>query len=254
MGGDDGHSGADDCSSDASTDDGNNESCVDGKEDRGGDDDDEEEYDGDISETDKGADEILALGADGYPTTAYLEYLARRRPAEAEMLQSLSLTVRASVVYQTDNQVFGPLRMHMNVGGADMRLNDAQTTYLSELVLFLREYIPSLQRKCMRGCLTCSGSGLRTIDGEGRKTVDVSRRARLRWRLIRNSIRKDWHGYASALPEGTLRWRAWFTQWRLCARYVALRELLIFHVGFEGDHSAAPVSYTHLTLPTILLV
>ena len=106
LGGDDGDSGADDCSSDASTDDGKNESCVDGKEDRGGDDDDDEEYDGDISDTDKGADEILALGADGYPTTAYLEYLARRRPAEAEMLQSLSLTVRASVVYQTDNQVF----------------------------------------------------------------------------------------------------------------------------------------------------
>jgi hypothetical protein len=243
LGGDDGDSGADDCSSEASTDDGNNESCVDGEEDRGGDDDDDEDYDGDISDTDKGADEILALGADGYPTTAYLEYLARRRPAEAEMLQSFSLTVRASVVYQTDNQVFGPLRMHMKVGGADMRLNDAQTTYLSELVLFLREYIPSLQRKCMRGCLTCSGSGLRTIDGEGRKTVDVSRRARLRWRLIRNSIRKDWHGYASALPEGTLRWRAWFTQWRLCARYIALRELLIFHVGFEGDYSAAPTPF-----------
>lgn len=240
-GNNDDDSEADDCSSDASTDDGEDK----GADEKGaeGDSEDGDEEEGDMGDVGGEDGEISALGEDGFPTPAYLGYLSRSRPQEDEILRGLSLTVRASVVYQTDNQVFGPLRMHVKLSGADVHLNDAQTTYISELVLALKEYVHSLQRKCMMGCLTCSGSGLRTIDGDGRKSVDVSRRARLRWRMIRNSIRKDWHGYASSLREGSLRWRAWFAQWRLCARYIALRELLIFHVGFEGDQTTAPTPF-----------
>ena len=62
---------------------------------------------------------------------------------------------------------------------------------------------------------------------------EPSRRARMRWAALRDSVRSDWWRFAKTLKEGTLRWRAWFDEWRAAARYVALREMLLYHVGYE---------------------
>ena len=62
---------------------------------------------------------------------------------------------------------------------------------------------------------------------------EPNRRARMRWAVLRDSVRVDWWRYAKTLEEGTLRWRAWMDEWRKCARYVAIREILLYHVGFE---------------------
>ena len=32
---------------------------------------------------------------------------------------------------------------------------------------------------------------------------------------------------------GGMRWRSWYNEWRLAARYVAVREILLYHVGYE---------------------
>jgi hypothetical protein len=91
-----------------------------------------------------------------------------------------------------------------------------------------------------------------------------SRRARLRWHAIRDFIRVDfWFKYASSsthanansantqssnhginpaahanthtypLVNGAIRWRCWFAVWRLCARYVCIRDILLYHVSYE---------------------
>ena len=33
---------------------------------------------------------------------------------------------------------------------------------------------------------------------------------------------------------GSIKWRSWFSIWRLAARYVAIRELITYHVGYES--------------------
>lgn len=51
--------------------------------------------------------------------------------------------------------------------------------------------------------------------------------------------------FVTKLPNGSIRWRIWFEQWRLVARYVAIREMLMFHVGFEPKYHAASNSMVY---------
>ena len=64
-------------------------------------------------------------------------------------------------------------------------------------------------------------------------TPEGSKRARMRWALLRDAVRSDWWRYGNTLKEGSIRWRAWFDVWRAAARYIAIREILLFHVGYE---------------------
>ena len=43
-----------------------------------------------------------------------------------------------------------------------------------------------------------------------------------------------------------MRWRSWFSMWRIAAKYVALRELLQYHVGFEAitDQDETHIRYS----------
>ena len=152
-----------DCASDASTDDGIKSDDI--------------SFDGNVIEGDEDSDGQcdnqgdqynFAQTVDGTPTLKYLEFISRRRSSEDQMVDDFAFTARMSVVYQTRNQVFVPLRLHIKLNGADVNINDVQAAYLSRLTLLAKDYIDSLQRKCMLECLTCSGSGLRTIDTEGK--------------------------------------------------------------------------------------
>ncbi len=178
---------------------------------------------------------ICPYNDDGTFNLSYMSYLARPRPAHGDMLSNVSVTTKIKVNYQRVNQVFGPLRMHTHIVGLNLHINDAQMAFIMHLAVVLDSHMYALKQKCLRSCLFCTGSGLRTISVGGKRGEDKQRRALLRWQLIRQSVRRDWMKYTSTLREGALRWRAWFNEWRMCARYVALRELLIFHVGFEAE-------------------
>ena len=76
-------------------------------------------------------------------------------------------------------------------------------------------------------------------------TPEASKRARMRWALLRDAIRADWWRYANFLKGGSMRWRAWFGVWRAAARYIAIREILIFHVGYEVlDPTVQPTKFS----------
>ena len=100
-----------------------------------------------------------------------------------------------------------------------------------------------LKQKCLRNFLFCTDSGLRKLSEDGEKVEDKQRRAQLRWRLIRQSVRRDWTKYTDTLKgrgpcggeDGSMSGE--------CARYVALRELLIFHVGFEVEKKNGLLKY-----------
>jgi hypothetical protein len=64
--------------------------------------------------------------------------------------------------------------------------------------------------------------------------------------MIRDNIKKDWWKYTENLTEGSMRWRSWFSMWRVAAKYVALRELLQYHVGFEAitDQDETHIRYS----------
>ena len=187
--------------------------------------------------------DVRPYNDDGTFNLSYLAYLSRPRPAQSDMLSNVCVTTKLKVNYQRLNQVFGPLRMHTQIKGLDLRINDAQMAFITHFAVVLDTHMYSLKQKCLRNCLTCAGSGFRTLSKEGQKVEDKRRRAQLRWQLVRQSVRRDWSKYTSTLKEGALRWRAWFNEWRICARYVALRELLIFHVGFEADSRNGTQNY-----------
>jgi hypothetical protein len=75
----------------------------------------------------------------------------------------------------------------------------------------------------------------------------------MRWALLRDSIKRDWWKYSSTLTEGSIRWRAWFEQWRMAGRYTALREILLYHVGFEETHDPASETVTYSISETLLM-
>ena len=82
----------------------------------------------------------------------------------------------------------------------------------------------------------------------GGSVSSASQRALMRWAIIREVVRKDWWKYANKLQEGSSRWRSWFTMWRTAGRYIALRELLLCHVGYEGlpdGDDSNSVRYAH---------
>lgn len=154
------------------------------------------------------------------------------------ILGPTSLTARASATFNKASQIFGPVVLQAAVQGLDVRVSDEQIVFLCEFVTLFDRNVHVLQ--------TRSRIGLRKITSAAPLAGPESRRrAKYHWSLIRDSIKIDWWKYASALKEGSIRWRAWFEVWRYVARYVALREVLLYHVGFEAtDSGGDTISYS----------
>eukprot|EP01035_Chromulina_nebulosa_P020839 gene20839-27007_t len=123
---------------------------------------------------------------------------------------------------------FGPVRISTkqldNQMSIDVTLNDELLAYATNVIDTLYGYARRLQLNS-RGKLC---QALTTTND-----IDTKRRAKLRWRMIRDSIRQDMWRHSRLLTDGSIRWRLWFEQWRLASRYIALREILMYHVGFE---------------------
>jgi hypothetical protein len=50
-----------------------------------------------------------------------------------------------------------------------------------------------------------------------------------------------------------MRWRSWFGMWRSVARYVCLREMLLYHVGFEALADADDSAVRYAPFETLLM-
>ena len=150
-----------------------------------------------------------------------LEFVRRHcwHREKGRLVGPLDMTATVSVVYQRANLVFGPINVNVTIDDVDIRITDEQLAYLVSVFVAFETHIHRLQ---ISSRLTMAAA-----------TPEPQRKARLRWAALRDSIRMDWWRFAKSLNEGTLRWRAWFDEWRCAARYVALREILLYHVGFE---------------------
>jgi hypothetical protein len=140
--------------------------------------------------------------------------------------------IKASVAYHRANQVFGPINVTIDGKNFDIHINDEQTAYISDFAQAFDHHLHKVQ-------LNSKLDHCRSAD-------DKCRRARMRWALLRDSMKIDWNKYVNTLNEGSIRWRTWFNTWRIAARYVALREILLYHVGFEAvlDQNGDTVSYS----------
>lgn len=140
--------------------------------------------------------------------------------------------IKASVAYHRSNQVFGPINVTVDGKNFDIHINDEQAAYISDFSQAFDYHLHKVQ--------------LFSKLDHCRSAEDKSRRARMRWALLRDSMKIDWNKYVNTLEEGTIRWRTWFNTWRVAARYVALREMLLYHLGFEAilDQYGDTVSYS----------
>eukprot|EP01038_Epipyxis_sp_PR26KG_P008983 gene8983-12116_t len=147
------------------------------------------------------------------------------------IVDPISLSISLSIGLQKSTLVFGPIIVNFQTDKISININDEQLVYLTHVGQRLRENIYNMQSKARLALLS--------------HTDEKSRRARMRWDLIRKSIKIDWWRYASMLKEGAMKWRAWFEIWRAAARYVAIRDILLWHVGYEAykDQTTGIVSY-----------
>ena len=133
-------------------------------------------------------------------------------PSEAVM--------KGALAYNRTNQVFGPINITIDGKNFDVHINDEQTAYISDFSQAFDHHLHKVQ-------LNSKLDHCRSAD-------DKSIRAKMRWALLRDSMKIDWNKYVNSLEGGSIRWRTWFNTWKLAARYVALREILLYHVGFEA--------------------
>lgn len=189
--------------------------------------------------------------------------------SEGVLLHPLNIHIKVSGAYDKQSLLLRPVRVHLstdspaNDSDSSVTVNgtDEQASYLHHLVEFVREY-PNRMQSLSRGILL-SGSPSATTDSvrdsvrDGVLAVNSSSssyRAKVRWRLVKLSIKSDWLRYSLHLPlqgqspnggpnshsrsherssSSGIRWRGWFTIWALSGRYVAMREVLMYHVGYE---------------------
>ena len=140
--------------------------------------------------------------------------------------------MKGSLAYHRTNQVFGPINIIINGKNFDVHINDEQTAYISDFSQAFDHHLHKVQ--------------LNSKLDHCRSAEDKSVRAKMRWALLRDSMKVDWNKYVNTLEGGSIRWRTWFNTWRLAAKYVALREILLYHVGFEAvlDKNGETVSYS----------
>jgi hypothetical protein len=140
---------------------------------------------------------------------------------EGCMLSPMDLSASLSVVYQKSIHTFGPVKLGLKLGDLAMHLSDEQIAYFMRFIDNIVNYLQSLRARSRRHLYLC--------------ITNSSQRARLRWNMIRDTIKQDFYQYGASLESGSIRWRLWFEQWRLLARYVAIREIMIYHLGYEPE-------------------
>jgi hypothetical protein len=149
---------------------------------------------------------------------------------KGRMLAETCFTAKMCGAYQRTNLVFGPVTLSIKIDKLDIKVTDEQLLFLSSILLAFDTHVSKLQLRCQLSLCTSA--------------VEVSRRARMRWKVLKDVIRTDWWRYANTLNDGCIRWRVWYDIWRQCARYTAIREILLYHVGYE-------VNYSFIDDPTI---
>jgi hypothetical protein len=145
-------------------------------------------------------------------------------------LRPTTLELLVGIAFHRQSRVFGPVKCHLRVHHLDWHVTDEQLLFAFRLIESIHEFRHYLQSKVRRALIR--GDHMH----EDAATMDSARRhrAKLRWNLIRVSVKVDWWRFAGRLKDGHIRWRAWFDIWRHAARYVALREVLMYHVGYES--------------------
>lgn len=149
------------------------------------------------------------------------------------ILEPLSFELSFSAGFQKATQVFGPIIVDFKTDSIDFSVTDQQIFYLHRVA---RTVVDHMYRIQSNAWMSFSRSS---------EVMDRRRMARMRWDMVRKSIKVDWYKYTDKLTSGAMRWRSWFEVWRLAARYVALREILMYHVGYESftDTDTGFVSY-----------
>lgn len=143
---------------------------------------------------------------------------------ETTIISPLSFTVKFMANLEEGTSVICPIRLYVSFNAAiDVKVSEEQIVFILHIYNNYAKQIRNLQNSARAAAIRYAPAALR---------------AKLRWSRIRDAIRRDWRLWARRLPGGLLRWRAWFQEWRLAARYVALRELLVYHVGFDIRHNS----------------
>ena len=150
---------------------------------------------------------------------AYASGITGLRDSKDNLLNLSSIVMKVSTIYQKPLKLFGPVNCEISTNDLHINVSDDQASYLCHM-------ISSLFRHFHHAQLYSRIQFINEIDNK-------SRRARARWAMIKDNLKVDWLKYASSLSDGTIRWRTWFEVWRQAGRYVAIRELIMYHVGFE---------------------
>ncbi len=161
------------------------------------------------------------------------------------ILEPLGFDLSFSAGFQKATQVFGPIVVDLKIAEVDVRLSDEQTFYVHNVVRTIVEHMYRVQANAWVAFAKSPATATPQAIAAS-SAGDRQRLARARWDMVRKSVKLDWYKYTDKLKEGAMRWRAWFEVWRLAARYVALREILMYHVGYESftDAATGVVSYS----------
>jgi hypothetical protein len=150
---------------------------------------------------------------------AYASSIGGLRDSKDNLLNLSSIVTKIGAIYQKPLKLFGPVTSTISTNDLHINVSDNQASYLCHMIC-------SLLRHYHHSQLYSRIQFINEIDNK-------SRRAQARWSLLRDHLKLDWLKYASDLSDGTIRWRTWFSVWRQAGRYVAIRELIMYHVGFE---------------------
>lgn len=149
------------------------------------------------------------------------------------IISPFDISIRLCASYHVLHQVFSPVEVDIEFSSFMVSVNDEQISFLRSWIQVFHDHV--LQQQRYSRLLHCS------------QCEEPSRRARMRWKVIRDMIlKRDFYRFVGEkLTKGSVRWRIWFEQWRLAARYIAIRGLLMYHVGYEAiqDEKSKLVTY-----------
>jgi hypothetical protein len=193
------------------------------------------------------------------------------------ILAPTTCVCRLNLYFEPNSLCFGPSTFDVDIPtGVNIHLTDEQLIYVYSVIRSCVEEINYVQTQARWiNCVNLNDVSTHTNTNSSTQSNTLSnthqtstraamllsplyndasrRRARLRWQAIRDFIRAEfWCKYCcthnpqqeqsadtqTVVSNGTMRWRCWFAMWRLCARYVSLREILIYHVSYETVRDA----------------
>ena len=145
--------------------------------------------------------------------------IQRAQTTEGVILLECGIRLSLSIRFQRDLRLFSPVSLHLGIHDLHLSLDDEQIAFLLHLGTACTHYLPSLQRRCLRGSChlmrpqnntnspeSRSSSGSSGSSGNSKKE-DIrfrKRRAQLRWRMLRSVVLQDWAAYSFliARPNG----------------------------------------------------